>query len=507
MTKRVFLLAATLSLFFFRTSAEEGMWLLDAISKLPIAEMKKAGLELTPDQIFSNTQPSLKDAIVLLPGGTGGLVSPEGLIVTNHHIAFAGIQALSSVQEDYLKNGFLAATRDKELSTSYTAEIVQTMTDVTTEVFSAVNDTMSEDERERAIRSKRKEIEDKAQDSTKLACRVSELYGGVKYYLFTSLQLQDVRLVYAPPQAIGNFGGEVDNWMWPRHTGDFALMRAYTGPDSTPAKYSAANIPYKPKKFMPVSTQGTPEGSYAMVMGFPGRTFRYRESASVQLSQEETLPMTRDLYKARMDIMERWGHTDRTVAIKYATKLRRLANTEKKYIGTLEGLRRTDLVAMKRAEEEKFAAFVASKPELAKKYGTVVGDLKSANDELRAINKKQIFINNVNGAVELFMVGARFGTYLNSLKKDDKGTMREPEEKDRELVREFLADLFKDNDMNVDKEMMTALILKNAELPANQQLKVFAEIYGNRTGNERERKVREFVDALYEDTRLATKEG
>lgn len=269
MKKRAFVLAMLFSISTLQVNADEGMWLLDSISKLPMDGMKKAGLELTPEQIFSNTNPSLKDAIVLLPGGTGGFVSEEGLIVTNHHIAFAGIQELSSEGDDYLKNGFLATSRDKELSTSYTAEIVQTITDVTDEVLSATTDEMKEDERERATRSKRKEIEDRVQDSTNLACRVADMYGGVKYYLFTSLQLKDVRLVYAPPEAIGVFGGETDNWTWPRHTGDFALMRAYVGPDGKPAKYSELNIPYTPRKFLPISLDGVPEHSFAMIMGFP----------------------------------------------------------------------------------------------------------------------------------------------------------------------------------------------------------------------------------------------
>lgn len=488
------------------TAADEGMWLLDAIGKLPLAEMKKAGLELTPEQIASNTNPSLKDAIVLLPGGTGGFISSEGLIVTNHHIVFAGLQQLSSLQNDYLLNGFLASTKDKELSTSYTAEIVQTMTDVTAEILSTVNEKMSDEERERAIRAKRKEIEDKWQDSTKLSCRVSELYGGVQYYLFASLQLQDVRLVYAPPQAIGSFGGETDNWTWPRHTGDFALLRAYTGADGTPAKYSTANIPFKPRKFLPLSMAGVPEGSFAMVMGFPGRTFRYREAAAVQLAQEVSLPITRDLYKLRMDIMERWSNKDRAVGIKYASKLRRLANTQKNSIGTLDGLRRTNLVMMKKAEEQQLAAYIASKPELTAKYGTLLPDLKSANDEARSIARMNAFLTNMN-SIELFQIAARFGTYINSLKKDDKGNLRETEEKDRSAVRAFLDDLFKDNDMRVDQDIMTAMIVKNGELPPDQQFPSLAEVYGNRTGNERERKVRDFVEELYEDSRFVTKEG
>ena len=509
MAKRIVYLGAILIALFAgsRLNADEGMWLLDAIGTLPTAQMKSHGLELTPDQIFSNTDPSLKDAIVLLGGGTGGFVSAEGMIVTNHHVAFAGIRALSSVQDDYLKNGFLASTKEQELSTSYNADIVQSMTDVTAEVFSAATDTMNEGDRERAIRSKRKEIEDKWQDSTKLGCRVVDMYGGAKYYMFVSLRLEDVRLVYAPPQAIGNFGGETDNWMWPRHTGDFSLMRAYTGPDGKPAKYAKENVPYKPRKFLPVSTQGVQEGSFAMIMGFPGRTYRYREALGVQLAQEETLPWTEELYNTRIDVINRWSDNDRAIALKYASKLRGLANTKKNYSGTLAGLRRTNLVAAKKSADENLAAFIAANPDLARRAGTTLADLTAATDELRTINKKNVYMNSINTGMELFQIAAKLGSYFTSLKKDDKGTLRDPEEKDLQPIREWMGKNFKDYEANLDKDMITALILENAKLPVNQQLKTFAAIYKTKTGNDRERAVRDFVDELFEDTELATLAG
>ncbi len=429
------------------------------------------------------------------------------MIVTNHHVAFAGIRALSSVQDDYLKNGFLASTKEQELSTSYNADIVQSMTDVTAEVFSAATDTMNEGDRERAIRSKRKEIEDKWQDSTKLGCRVVDMYGGAKYYMFVSLRLEDVRLVYAPPQAIGNFGGETDNWMWPRHTGDFSLMRAYTGPDGKPAKYAKENVPYKPRKFLPVSTQGVQEGSFAMIMGFPGRTYRYREASGVQLAQEETLPWTEELYNTRIDVINRWSDNDRAIALKYASKLRGLANTKKNYSGTLAGLRRTNLVAAKKSADENLAAFIAANPDLARRAGTTLADLTAATDELRTINKKNVYMNSINTGMELFQIAAKLGSYFTSLKKDDKGTLRDPEEKDLQPIREWMGKNFKDYEANLDKDMITALILENAKLPVNQQLKTFAAIYKTKTGNDRERAVRDFVDELFEDTELATLAG
>src|ERR1041385_4823019 len=285
---------------------DEGMWLLTQLDKLPFAEMKKHGLELTPEQIYSPNGASLTDAMMILSGGTSTFVSSDGLILTNHHVAFGAIQSVSSVEEDYLKNGFYAKTKGEELSIpTYTAQIVVGIKDVTSEVLDALTDTtsvvlsaktsttplatstktMSPEERAKAIQAKSREIEKAAKGTTDHECRVSENYNGVKYILYTYEVLRDIRLAYAPPTAIGNYGGEVDNWYWPRHTGDFAFMRAYVGPDGKPAKYSKDNVPYHPKVFLPISVAGFKEGDFAMIMGFPGRTFRYRTTPEVEISR------------------------------------------------------------------------------------------------------------------------------------------------------------------------------------------------------------------------------
>ncbi len=493
----------TFVVFFAGRTMDEGMWLLDSINKLPIAEMKKHGLELTPEQIYSTTGTSVKDAIVILPGGTGTYVSADGLILTNHHIAFAGIQALSSVQDDYLKNGFLAKNREGELSTGYTAQRVVAMKDVTDEVLAGVSDTMSVDIRVDAIRTKSRQVEKDAKGATDFTCTVSEMFNGVKYYLFTYEQLSDVRLVYAPPSAIGNFGGEVDNWQWPRHTGDFAFLRAYVGPDGKAAKYSKENVPYRPKVFLPFSIQGYKEGSLAMIMGFPGRTYRYREAASVQLARDETLPTFIDLFKTRMDIIDNAGKRNREVEIKYATKVRRIANAYKNYLGTLEGMGRSDLLRLKRSEEAKFMEYINSTPDRSARYGSVLPDLEKAATELRTFNKKNILLTNIF-ALDILVLANRFKSYIDSPPKDSLGNMLDPTEKERGPVRAAIASTFKDCDLRVEKETLMALMLKSSDFPVDQQSTTFREIIGNTTGEDRERRVREFVDDLYEDTKLAT---
>ncbi len=489
---------AAFVLFFAGRWDDEGMWLLNSIGKLPLDTMKQHGLALTPEQIYSATGPSLKDAIILLGGGTGSFISAEGLIITNHHVAFAGLAALSSLQENYLQNGFLAQSREEELPTTYTAQIVKEMRDVTSEVLAAVNDSMPADQRERAVRAKSLEIESAARASTGLTARVVDMYSGDRYFLFTFESLSDVRMVYAPPSSIGNYGGEVDNWMWPRHTGDFALMRAYVGPDGKPAKYSKSNVPFHPKVFLPVSAQGVSEGSFAMILGFPGRTFRYREASGVELLRDEVMPTTIDLYKTRMDIINARGKSDPAVALKYASRVRGIANTYKNYVGVLEGMRRAGLLEAKRKQEAGFMAYVSGSPVLRAKYGTVLDELAKADEESRSFTRKGILFMNLATGVDGLRLANRFRQYAS---------LPSHTERDSAALAEFIATVFKNDDAEVDKETLAALILKDAAMPAGQQIAALREAYGSRTGEERARAVREYVDGLYENSDVVSPEG
>lgn len=486
---------------------DEGMWLLDSISRLPLNEMKKNGLELTPEQIFSVNGPSLKDAVVQLGGGTGSFISPDGLILTNHHVAYGSIQKLSSVQNDYLKSGFLAHSRGEELSTTTTAEVVETMNDVTEEILSATNTSMSPEERTRAIQAKMKEVEDATRDEPGRTSRVSEMYSGIKYYLITSVRLTDIRLVYAPPSAIGNFGGEVDNWIWPRHTGDFSLMRAYVTSDGTPAKYAKENVPFRPRKFLPVSTRGCEEGSFAMILGFPGRTFRYREASGVEFARDVTLPTTIDLYKTRIDIITDASKHDRAIAIKYASALRGVANTYKKFLGMMEGIRRSDAIAAKHAEETMFAAYLASHADLDKKYGSLLDELQRATDELRRLERKNLLLTNLTAAVNVLRVANRFASFVDTPVKDSVGNIVEPTEKERAPIMEFVNSTLNDTDPTVDKRMCVAMLLKSAMMVPDDQLEVVKEIAGLETAGNKEEAIREFVDDLYNESSLVTAVG
>src|SRR6267154_736694 len=251
---------------------DEGMFLPDTLNKLPLKKLQQRGLKIPITDIYNPNGPSIKDAVVIVDGGTGEFLSPEGLLLTNHHVAFDALVSASDQSKDYAANGYLAKDRAQELpAKGYTAQITQQLKDVTTEVLSGVNPSMSEAERNAAIAAKAEGIEAaNAKPAEVITANVQSLNEDSSYYLFTYLELHDVRIVYAPPKNIGFFGGDPDNFEWPRHDGDFTFMRAYVGPNGKPAEYASQNVPYKPKKFLPLSLGGVREGDLMMVLGYPG---------------------------------------------------------------------------------------------------------------------------------------------------------------------------------------------------------------------------------------------
>jgi hypothetical protein len=486
----------------WRTPPDEGEWLLTQIAKLPLAEMRSHGLMLTPEQIYSPDTNSISRAVVGLRGGTGSFISKDGLIITNHHIAWGGIQSLSSVTDDYLANGFLAETKDKELPCSdYTASVLTSIKDVTDSVLSVVNDTMSADVRAKAIADKSREIEKAAKGKSENDCRVSDAFNGGKYFLYTFEVIRDVRMVYAPPSSIGVYGGETDNWEWPRHTGDFALLRAYVAPDGKHAKYSKDNVPYHPVSFLPISTKPKKEGDFSMVIGFPGQTFRYRTASEIKLAYDVTLPMTIELYQKRIDIINAAGKNDRALEIKYAAKVRNVANYYKKYKGTLDGMKRLNLLKLRQDDESAFLAFLNSKPELKSKYQSVLSDIAAAMQDLNSFNKEQLVLSQMNQAVDMVRLANRFKTFANSFKKDSASDKMVPGSDPTEM-KTFLTTAYKDIDIKVDKELFKAFISEAAGLPEAQQIKAVKKIVGDKTGEDREKAIRDFADDIYNDSHL-----
>ena len=354
--KRFLLLAAVLFAV-LPARADEGMWLPSLISQR-IADMQAKGLKLSSDDIYSVNHSSLKDAVVLFGGGcTGELVSDEGLLFTNHHCGYSYIQRHSSVEHDYLKDGFWARNRGEELpNPGLTVRFLVKMEDVTAAVLKGDKPKLTEEQRNALIKKNIEALRKLETDPAKgLVAQVNSLYYGNQYFLYVFQEFRDVRLVGAPPSSIGKFGGETDNWMWPRHTGDFSIFRIYAGKDGLPADYSPENVPYHPKKSFTVSRKGVNEGDFTFVYGCPGSTQEYVHSEAVRYTQDISDPEKIALRTQRLEIMKKYMDRSQAVRIQYSSKYASVANAWKKWQGEEKGLRKNKIVPQKQEYEKRFA--------------------------------------------------------------------------------------------------------------------------------------------------------
>ena len=343
--------------------ADEGMWLPSLISQR-IADMQEKGFRLDADDIYSINQASLKDAVVLFGRGcTGELISAEGLLVTNHHCGYGQIQKHSSVEHDYLKDGFWAMSRSEELpNPGLTVSFLDRMEDVTSLIMKGYDPKMTEEERAELVKKNSEAlITDVTKDGNGLRATVEALYYGNQYFLFVYREYSDVRLVGAPPSSIGKFGGDTDNWMWPRHTGDFSMFRIYADKDNNPAAYSEDNVPYKPRKFFRISTAGVKEGDFTFIYGFPGSTKEYIHSEGVRYIEEIGDPHKIALRTLRLEIMNRHQSQSQKVRIQYSSKNANVSNAWKKWQGEVKGIRKMKTVAVKQEYEKAFAQWAKGK--------------------------------------------------------------------------------------------------------------------------------------------------
>ena len=397
--KKILFLLAFLAVATSSLRADEGMWLPSEIL-LKIKDMQAKGFKLTAEDIYSINNSSLKDAVVHFGGGcTGEIISNEGLLITNHHCGFGQIQSHSSVEHDYLRDGFWAMTRAEELpNPGLTVSFLEYMKDVTDEVLKGYKPSMSEEKRIELVAKNTKAIEEKAvKEGKSLRATVKPLYYGNQYYLYVFKVFTDVRLVGAPPSSIGKFGGDTDNWMWPRHTGDFSLFRVYAGADNEPAPYSENNVPYKPKRFFKVNAKGISEGDFTMVYGFPGRTNEYLISDAVKYTAEKSNPHKIALRTLRLDIQNREMSKDQAVRIKYASKNASVSNAWKKWQGEAKGIFRMRAIENKQEFEAKFTEWSKGKPEyenLVAKFHELYGmieDLSLVKDyQTEALNAVEL---------------------------------------------------------------------------------------------------------------------
>lgn len=430
----------------FKAKADEGMWLPMFVERLNYVDMQKAGLQLSAEEIYSINQSSMKDAIVGLSGSpapngyfcTAEVVSDKGLLFTNHHCAYDVIQKHSSVEHDYLTDGFWARDLSEELpNEGLTASFLIKMADITDSVFSVVNPEMDAAERSAAIRNKSSELRKAYSEDGKYHVVVKSFFEGNEYYLFVYEVFRDVRLVGAPPSAVGKFGGDTDNWMWPRHTGDFAVLRVYSAPDGSPADYSTENIPLKPKHHLPISLDGVKKDDYAMIWGFPGSTDRYLTSFGVQFNLEAQYPAIIDLFGKKLETWKSFMDADPKVKIQYASKHAVTANTWKYLIGQTRGLKRLDVQGKKEMLENDFTTWVNADATRTELYGKVLEDIQNAYASMSESISPMLY-NNIAGLGGAEIIGFAMG--FSSLKELLKPIPKSELPKDKEMAAKMKAE-------------------------------------------------------------------
>ncbi|MFC2102715.1 S46 family peptidase [Bacteroidota bacterium] len=478
-------------------SAQEGMWLLNQIDQL---NLKEAGLEISTSQIYNPGQPAIANGVVQLGGGTASFVSPEGLLLTNHHVAYTALQRASDVESNYLTDGFLAREKSKEIQApGYEARILVEMKDVTDVVLGAAKGVKDLEERDRKINETSESITKKIEDAKSDAdARVVSMYNGKQYFLFIYKVLKDIRIVYSPPLSIGNYGGEIDNWMWPRHTGDFSFLRAYAAPDGTGAAYSEENVPYKPEVWLNVATKPLEKGDLTFVVGFPGSTTRYRTSNSAAWNLTENYPFSIANFGAIINLAEELTMDDPAGALKVANLTKGLANAMKNYQGKVDGMTRTKYVQRKKEFEKEFTAWVNSTPETKAKYGTILDDIKAQYQVIKKTKDRDNLLGLFQG-----LAGTRsnvaFYAYLIATERAKPVEERLPGFSDQ-MVDNLIRGLqytYNDYYEPFDKALLVRTLKQVNELPDGQRIESLEYIF-----NTPNQSIESFVDEAYMNSKL-----
>lgn len=481
------------------TPPEEGMYPLSEISKL---DLKKAGLKIDINQIYNPNGIGLIDALVNIGGCTGSFVSDEGLIITNHHCVFDYVSRASSVENNYLENGFLAEDKTKEIpAVGLTCKITESYEDVSDIILTAANEAKDVSERTKAIQKKSRElIEDAEKKNPEIKAEVSEMFIGKTYILFKYKIIKDVRLVYAPPRSIGEFGGEEDNWIWPRHTGDFSFIRAYVGKDGSPAEYSKENVPFTPKKFLKVNPNGVEENDFVFILGYPGRTFRHQPSQFIEYQEKFLLPYTAELYTWMMSEFEKLGSNDKAMELKLSSRIKSLANTQKNYLGKSKGLRRLSLVDKKKNEELELKKFVLADKNLSNKYSTLFDDIASVYTEIFELGKFQILYPQLMNNNMLMRIGNGLLDYSEEMQKPESERKTQFNEKNLPAFESRIKMTFEDYNPVVEKLTLSRMLGDAVKYDEMSVLPSFAKLKSSRVN------IENFVDELINKTVLKSKE-
>lgn len=487
MRKQIYLLALLLAFPFVASFAGEGMW-IPMLLKYNEKEMQEMGMRITADDIYSINHSSLKDAIILFGGGcTGEIVSDEGLLLTNHHCGYGWIQRHSSVENDYLTDGFWAMNRGEELPCpGLTVTMLKEMRNVTEKILFNVNDDMDEAERQERIKTNIKKLTEAFEKESEYKVEIESFFLGNEYYAIFNQVFEDVRLVGTPPSNIGKFGGDTDNWMWPRHTGDFSVFRIYVDKEGRPAKYDKENVPYKPLKHLEISLKGADEGDFAFVFGYPARTNEYLPAVAVDQEANLIDPVVVDLRGKVLDIYNKYQEADPKVRIQYAAKHANIGNGWKKWKGVTEGINSFKGVERKRYYEESFYEWCLQSRSRYR-YINLLRNFDTIYGKLEPYRMAYSYVAEAGLRIELINFAGKF----NKLSKITKETEQAEIDKQIANLKTAAQSFFKDYYMPIDKEVAVTML--------NEYQKTQPADFRPSFLNEME-DVQDFVDDLFEES-------
>lgn len=485
-------------------SPDEGMYPLSELDKI---DLVKAGLKIDPKEVYNPNGISLVDALVNIGGCTGSFISDNGLIITNHHCAYGAITRASTVEKNYLEAGFLAKTHEEEIpARGFICRITESYQDVSSIILDAIKNISDPLERTKMIVSKSKELADTAtNEKESIVADVSEMFAGKTYILFKYRKISDVRLVYAPPQSIGNFGGETDNWVWPRHTGDFSILRAYVAPDGKAAAYSKDNIPFKPKKFLKINSNGIAEGDFVFMLGYPGRTFRHRPSQYLKYQQEYLLPYISDLYQYAIETMQDLSAGNKELTLAFANRIKGLANTMKNYQGKLKGLKKINLIAQKQDEERQLQQFISPNTELKEKYGNLLSEINSVFEKVNQNALADLWLRQINNFSPTLQLAAFVLNYSEEIQKPDSERKTAFQEKNINQTLATIESVKQNYNPDFEEEIIMKMLTDASGFKQSSHIAAVDELLeGN--GIHPEETFREFITKYISGSKIREKE-
>ena len=483
-------------------SADEGMWLLDDIGSLDLDKMWSAGLAVSPQGIYSDKPDCLAKAVVMLGGATGSFVSKNGMIITNHHVAFAALQRHATVKSDTITEGFWAKEFAGEVpAKGYLAKVLIGYEEVTDLILSGVTLEMTDLARFKQIDKNTKELIEKEEKGKDIRCQVHSTFGGLKYYIYRYFMIKDIRVVYAPPDAIGRFGGDIDNWMWPRHTGDFAFLRAYVSPDGKSAEYSKQNVPYKPESWLKISTNNVAIGDGAMVMGYPYRTRRYLSSPAVSQHMNFDIPWQINTLIALENLLLKEGQKSEEARVALARKLVGISNYLKKLQGVKLGLEKSGLVFEKQKLEKEI--LFALKGKYKNEFAAALASLGKLYKEKENFAQKDAIIDWLLYSCNMIRFAATVNKWSEQKELDDLDREEEYMDRNIPLLKMTLKNTQKELLIDTDKAVLKIFLKKALALPEGRRLLALDKALNIKAGQKvPDQKLNEFIDQLYAKSKL-----